>query len=47
MRSRVIGAVIAVQTGDAAPNASQRAVAKALVEELNGHLARLTQLSRK
>lgn len=45
LNDRLAGLLALVQSGDAAPNAAQRAVGRALIEELNGHLARLSQLS--
>jgi hypothetical protein len=45
LNDRLAGLLALVESGDAAPTAGQRAVAKQLIEELNGHLARLTQLS--
>ena len=44
LSDRLAGLLWLVQTGDAAPNAAQRAVARALIDELPGHLARLSQL---
>jgi photosystem II stability/assembly factor-like uncharacterized protein len=44
LNDRLAGLLSLVQSGDAAPTAAQRAVAKALIDELNGHLARLNQL---
>ncbi len=43
LNDRLAGLLSLVQTGDAAPNAAQRAVAKSLIDELNGHLSRLSQ----
>ena len=44
LNDRLAGLLALVQAGDAAPTAGQRAVARQLIDELNGHLARLTQL---
>ena len=44
LNDRLAGLLALVQAGDAAPTAAQRAVARQLIDELNGHLSRLTQL---
>jgi hypothetical protein len=44
VNDRLAGLLWLVQTGDAAPNAAQRAVTQALLDELTGHFSRLSQL---
>jgi hypothetical protein len=45
LNDRLAGLLTLVQAGDAAPSASQRAVARELTAELDAQLARLAQLS--
>jgi photosystem II stability/assembly factor-like uncharacterized protein len=47
LNDRLAGLLTLVQTGDGAPSAPQRAVARELMAELNAQLARLTQLAPK
>ena len=47
LNDRLAGLLALVQTGDAAPSASQQAVAKQLVAEVNGLLIRLAEFAPK
>ena len=47
LNDRLAGLLSLVQTGDAAPSAPQQAVAKELIAELNGYLARLAAIAPK